>query len=248
MSHEIIRNADDLTSFIVERCKEHWSKTHRALLLTSLGNEAVNLLEDKLLLKHLGGLKGFVENSVPNVKVVTHSATSGKHGIVPEEAQIPEDTDFLFTSEANKRSMGGRNSRVFYHRGFWKAFKHPLKPGYSRVWSSSTPEAFDDLPMGAVIPEHSFQIPEKFIIGIPGQLSAADVEKINESIDEYIRAHDYDENVFMSDKRQKNQESKVRALPVDGVDIGVALSSLSKTDQARILIPLDIVLEMIGRR
>ncbi|TAX75463.1 hypothetical protein ELI00_03805 [Rhizobium ruizarguesonis] len=250
MTTEQIQTADDLANFVKVRCDEHWTNTRQALLLTTLGTEAIALMIDKTLLRRLGGLKSFIEATVKSLRVISHKIATGKHGVVPADADIPEDTDFLFAAASTPPTQHLAIEQRSFHSGFWKAFKDPLIPGRARVWSSSSPQHYSDILMGEPIPEHAVEIPEKFILGIEGLLGPGDAAKLRKLIKEYIEERDLDESIFVSSKVKKIDKS-YSYVSISGQtngDFVTALTKLSKSDQARISIPLDIVMELFRLR
>ncbi|MEJ8307993.1 hypothetical protein [Agrobacterium larrymoorei] len=248
MSLTKILTADDLAAFVEERCSRHWNNTRQALLLTTLGTEALASMDDKTLLKRLGGIKSFIDNNVKSLRVITHKSSVGKHGVVPADADIPENTDFLFT--ANSGPLNHQSSvQLSYHPGLWKAFKNPVKPGCARVWSFSTPHSYTDIPMGQPIPEKSIEIPERFVIGIDGPLGPVNAATLRDNIRKFIAERDLEESSLISKPTPRSDGSEA-SLESTGqsVDFATALARLSKLDQSRISIPLDIVMEMFRAR
>lgn len=243
-----ILTADDLAKFVEERCEKHWANTRQALLLTTLGTEALALTKDKALLKKLGGLKSFIDKNVGSLLVIPHKSAAGKHGVVPAAADVPENTDFLFSSGTNSPAPQ-KTTQQSYHSGFWKAFKNPSIPGHARVWSADTPHIYFDVPMGQNMPEHSLEIPERFISGIEGPLGPVNAAILRENIRKYIAERDLDEENLIYKPSQKKPETVAQIYGGDqGSNFAQALSKLSKADQARIAIPLDIVMEMFRVR
>ncbi len=244
-----ILTADDLAKFAEERCEKHWANTRQALLLTTLGTEALALMKDKTLIKQLGGLKSFIDKSVKSLRVIPYKSAAGKHGVVPAAADVPENTDFLFSAGTSSPASHQKNTQQSYHSGFWKAFKNPSIPGHARVWSADTPHIYSDIPMGQDMPEHSLEIPERFISGIEGPLGPVNAAILRENIRKYIAERDLDEEKLIYKPSQKRPETLAYTDSDDrGSNFAQALSKLSKADQARISIPLDIVLELFRVR
>lgn len=247
-----ISTRQDLVKFIEERCNEHWHERGHALLLTTLGTEAIQRLTDKGFLRTLGGLKKFIQANVPSVTVISHKNAAGKDGIVPKDADIPGNTDFLFFPIGSNPASAQSSERRSYHSGFWKAFKEPIAPGKVRVWLPSAPHAYTDLLEAAVKPAGSVAIPNKYILGIEGPILSADARKIKDRIESFISDTGADAASFINRQEQsvaRKTESR-QSLPgqLDNSEVFAAFLKLPRSDQARIAVPLDIVVDLLKSR
>jgi hypothetical protein len=249
---DVISSQSELAKFIADSCKEHWQQSRQALLLTTVGTEAKKRLDNKNLLRAYGGLKKFIESYIPEVKIISHRNASGKDGIVPSDADVPENTDFLFTPAGVSPTASPTIERRSYHSGFWKAFKEPLPTDKKRIWDAATPQKYVDVADSETTPTAAFEIPRKYILGIEGAVYGAEARKINDTIAAYLSDNALEAHRFVNKQEQftskKGEFRQGSAVHGNDSDIIAAFLRLSRSEQARITVPLDIVVELLRSR
>lgn len=249
---DVISTQSDLAKFIAESCKEHWQQSRQALLLTTVGTAAKKRMDNKNLLVAYGGLKKFIESLVPEVQIISHKNAAGKDGIVPSNADIPENTDFLFTPIGAGPVASPVAERRSYHSGFWKAFKEPLLADKKRIWDAATPQTFLDVANSEITPTGMFEIPRKYIVEIEGPVYGAEARKIKDAIAAYLSETGLDADRFVIRQEQsapkKGEVRQGGAVSGNSGDVIAAFLRLSRSEQARITVPLDIVVELLRSR
>lgn len=236
--------------WIAKRTKDHWDAYHGALLLSDLGSglrrevpEGASVMTD--------GLRRFLI-TWPVVKVVPHPEIPQKVGVVPLDATLPSDLSELFT---RRRSF---NSGISFNRNFWHSFFTPL--GNKRrfvILPSSAGETLriidtDDAPED----KQAYEIFSDDLATPPIDLPAPEKARITaEKIRAWLARHGLSEAQFAEGQddrvlRAANRPSGNTSQPFTPMSRSPALGALERlefSDQARIFVPLDVVLKLLSR-
>lgn len=227
-------NSDAAFAFIKDEVGAYWRKEKRALLLSTLGKRVRDKFPD-FFEKHSDGLSRVIEvNHL--AKVMVHPSIIQKIGAIPLDADASGDGTALFEAGASLR-------RPRLQSEFWTAFHNPvsekrfvqLKDGrtlVSDVASAPSPSAIEILPsdLAADAP--------------PGDRIKVTWQKI----ETWLKRNGLSYEAFADLEAEKNSVPRVFISHRDGADWAKALLNLSKQDQARILIPLDIVTKMLSSK
>jgi hypothetical protein len=223
---------------------EHWDRTHRALLLSKLGGDLRSEFPNNSLLKERG-LKSLLD-IWPIVQVVKHPRIPEKIGAVPKSATLPGVVSELFEYP---RQTDARRKHTIFYREFWRAFHTPIygrrfvilpsgdQPGLQIVDRNDEPPS----------EEPTFEILQSDVVSLP--LSAPMNEKTHAtlaSIEKWLKRNGLPEEFFIE---QTVRPGVVMSSPrSEGLPAFAAgLAKLTPSEQARIFVPLDIVLRMISK-
>lgn len=225
---------DALNKVIVDRVNMHWSDHSTALLLAALGT---NLRDFRHLIPN--GLHSFLLEH-PIVQIVRHPDMSIKVGAVPLGTVMPPDIRSLF----NSSQKTSRNRSLA--QDFWNAFHLPLEG--RRRFVIITPSGFEiqNLPSGTPSGTH-YEIDQDDLASVDGPAPVTDlVSKKWQKINAWLDRNKLDARTFASASYSpRPPDSTPRVL--SNIEVGV-FSHLEQQDQARILIPLDIVAKLIGKK
>ena len=227
---------EDLRKFIMRQVERHWAYHANALLLTTLGISIRNKFKDaeKLMPE---GLKSFISsNSL--AQIITHPTTPQKIGAVPLGVTLPDDPSSPL--RINKKIPYG----VRFFRDFWETFHTPINGRRFVIFSPQTERGYtirdllNDEPTG-----EAYEIR-------PGDLALDDgtplVDRIaakQEKIRRWLSRNNLDPH------RLEETPVVFRSSPsISTREYGVGIfHNLEQQDQARILIPLDILIKLLHR-
>ncbi|WP_155898600.1 hypothetical protein [Aurantimonas coralicida] len=245
-----MQNKQELAEYIKEACRNHWHEHHYALLLTQLGTQISAELK-KFAPK---GVKNFIETElVDELDVVPDLNATGKFGVVPKDAELPGDRAELFRPPvrryANIGAKQDSTKHIIYHRGLWKAFRDPLALGFHRYWNKDKPESYQDSTTGDATDPRLIKIPQDLIGSDSVMDGTPKPDVLRERIRKFIMSRNEDESDFIDRVFDENERRVARTTnaSLENISIGDAINRLSRSDQARIMIPLDIVAELLKK-
>jgi hypothetical protein len=256
-------NESDLSTqirdFIVSEVRDHWSQTGKTFLLSNLGSR-VRMAFPDCMTAMPDGLTRFLA-SWPVVQLVRHPRIRPKIGAVPLEVKIPIDPTELF--DAPHRAPLD-SSRPHFIPDFWRAF-HTLINGRRFVLLPSVDHPavrIVDIPDVEPEPE-GYEILRTDLSILPREAPLDDkVRLTTKKIDDWLLRHSLSPDLFLdaamrprpptleSADRRQHASSLVEprgrpSLSETGEIVALALSKLDQADQARIFVPLDVVVKMI---
>jgi hypothetical protein len=245
----MIENNDELVKIreqIVALVQQHWDATHKALLLSSLGVRLRRLFPNSSFFMQTG-LRDFL-TTWPIVKVIAHPNSAQKIGAIPLNVPIPTDVGELFYV-----SDVPRGSHPIFFKPFWRAFHTPVRERRFVVPPSADqgePQVLEAEPPEGTT---AYEILPSDVTSLPAATPLVEkVHAVLEKIGAWLARHGLSESLFVD---QGNTRRGAYAAPTirgevdtsrnDFLPIARALARLSPSDQARITVPLDVVIRMI---
>jgi hypothetical protein len=235
---EIMSNSEkSVRDFIVNFVEAHWARQGTVCYLSALGlrlkREIPNCIE-----VISDGLAEYLRQN-PIVQVVQYPEIKQKIGAVPLEAKLPTDVRLLFSGGA---AQSKDLQKFSYRQDFWSTFAKPLDVDKITVHVSegddvqiSKGQTMID-PVGKCYYINQLDLPQ---IKADSTVNEK-VLQTNEAINIWLDTNSLDRRLFSKDLGYRagvRGESRMNVL----LD---ALKSLSQSDQARISIPLDIILKL----
>jgi hypothetical protein len=224
-----------LKSNIVQQVTNHWNETATALLLTSLGSNLKRFYPDyKDIIPD--GLQSFISDS-QCVQLVAHPEVSQKIGLIPLGVTIPEDPRALFEARQRQRPP------TSFRKDFWEAFHLPTS-GRRRfvVIPSGAGRQFEIHDLDTEPAGRFYEITTEDVIVNDGSPLPELVKRKRQSIDRWLARNGLDPAEFSVDSVAPG--ATPRSATAAAKDIGI-LARLEQQDQARILIPLDILVKLL---
>lgn len=229
-------NIDAIKEFVSDIVSRHWDECGRAVMLSSIGVRIKRNFED-FDARSVGGVRDFCKK-IPTIKVISFPGIEEKAGLVPADANLPEDLSLVFSnkSEAVRTPI--------YARSFWTAFTAARERSvYASIYPHGAFKISEDRD-----PDASMSI-EILTSDVSGALSSSTIpEKVratHERIDAWLRRNSIDGRVFTEDNGERRaigplSKGSLKSL----VD---ALSSLDREDLKRIKIPADIIVKLFEK-
>ncbi len=222
------QQSSDLDGRIVDLVRGFWEEHRIPLLLSRLGNQDNGQIAE-LAKKKAGSLRAYLRRElVGKVRVIQHSAKFPVIGAIPEDAELPENTDIDMLLEKTHSRLGAE-AKPRYHPAFWAAFRKPLDESNGRYVSVQPPLRFQDM-----LPEHKpdgfVEITREYVLG-----PDAEVAEVQQRIQDWLAANKLDPAPFLL----KN-EANIARLPSDDL-LGRLLLALEPDELKRISMPLDVV-------
>jgi hypothetical protein len=244
-----------LRDFISRNVSEYWSATSKAMLLSALGLKVRTTFPHTYSLMP-GGLRKFL-SSWPTVRIVGHPQIAEKIGAIPLDAEIPDNVTDLFAERTDWNSIQApaikamqphiQTFRPRYAPEFWRAF-------HTQLWGRRFVVPPDDKNSTVRIVERTdgaeepggYEVLSSDVSLLPPQTPLYEkVQATSQKIDEWLTRNGLSHQPFIS----RVPEISRRAVTERSFDrrqlVALALSKLDPSDQARILLPLDIVAKMI---
>ncbi|MBF7015656.1 hypothetical protein QUC32_28700 (plasmid) [Novosphingobium resinovorum] len=221
---------------IIDAVEEHWNKNQRAFLLSTLGSILKRQFGDTSAL-FPKGLKDFLREW-PVVALVQHPDVQEKTGLIPATVPIPDDISALF---AKGHPHLSEPNRVSYVQAFWDAFHTPIEaPRFVSIKTGGFFEIVDGKPDANDV---NYEITAADIAPTNFQQPMAEkVAATQEKISAWLARHSLDHSTFA--RKRSPRDNRIVSSSTDMLK--QVFSKLSHHDQARISIPLDIVLKLIS--
>ena len=225
---------------IEEFVADHWAKTQSACYLSSIGIYLNHMApESRVALS--SGLREFLRQN-PVVEVVQFPEVEQKIGAVPLSASLPDDVRELFARQ--KLTIFSQNRNI-YLKDFWDAFIRPIEefPRYVLVDETNGVTVRDGSSDGEIHKVYEIR-PQDLTTSHPNGSIADKVNATHSAIDEWLKQHSLDPNVFLRARRRKQDF----AIGDHLVKFFSSFDSLSYEDLARIKIPLDILFKLNSKK
>jgi hypothetical protein len=236
---------EQLRNQIKEMVNRHWASTQRALLLSHMGGPIKRGFPNAASIMQVS-LREFLR-SCPGVQLVEHPHIREKIGAVPFGAKIPENVAEVFAESGSGGSGGHGSSGPYYFPAFWRAFFTPINdkrfviPATSthplRIVDGETPEG-----------EQAYEILESDLSLLPQEAPMFErVRSVSVKIKDWLARNGLSDQPFRDrpyDPKAGSQPGVARPTPT----LTEALADLHPSEQARISIPLDIVIRMLSAR
>ena len=233
-------SVDDLQQSIIEMVNQHWDENKSIMFLTELGVQIRKFFPNSNQLMP-DGLRSFIlENNV--AQIVSHPDTPVKVGAIPLGVHIPADVTALFAPR-----KGPRRS-VNLVTEFWNAFHLPLVGRRFVTIAPDTQHGFiiQNLSTGEPAEEKWYEIGLEDLALNDGSAVSDLVRRKWQKINAWISRHGLDIHAFsVRESALRDPQSSTITGHLRHRDIGV-FSQLEQQDQARILIPLDILIKLFN--
>jgi hypothetical protein len=231
---------DDLKKEIVRSIRQHWDENNQtAMLLTSLGIQIRKSFPNAEALMP-NGLINFI-NTNNLAQVIKDPDNPGKTGAIPIDVHCPEDVKPLFTATRP------RHSKASLSQDFWDAFHLPLT-GRRFVINSGAGFSVQDLSAGEPNAEKWHEIKQEDIAPYDGSPLPELVRKKWEKINGWVAKNGLTIDMFANRYKPPPRQPGEINLPIKPSSGLGLFSTLEQQDQARILIPLDIVNKILSSR
>ena len=232
-------NISELEEFIQTAVADHWEAKRRPLLLATLGL-LVRRDHADLIAQVSEGLQRFLEQT-HIVQVVRHPDQAQKIGAIPLGVSLPADIRSLFDENVRPR-------RPKLIRTFWEAFHHPFTERKFVVLDSDNRVHV----VNAASPPpnlRSFEIlPSDIVNPTPIELSDKVLATWAKVTDWLTRNGLSIESFVVAAPQGLPSRTIVREPSLPHMAWSNALASLDSQDQARIMVPLDIVRKLLSER
>jgi hypothetical protein len=248
---------EEIRKRIQERVIEHWELTHKALLLAKLGGPIKREFPTSALV--IGKFSDFVR-TCPGIRIVEHPVIREKIGAIPVGVMTPLNVAELFVEDGGNKKISIISAAPpappgpYFAPDFWKAFHTPLTGKRFVIPPNEThPLRIVDgeLPDG----ESGYEVLSSDLPLLPPEAPKIDkIKAVAAKIRAWIARHDLTEQPFRDRPKILTHEAPVPAVVTKktehplGPSLSEALANLHPSEQARISIPLDIVLKMLSER
>ncbi len=241
---------EQLRESIAKSVSAHWTATGKAMLLSALGAQLRSSFPNAPSIMP-NGLRAFL-SSWPTVHVVGHPDIPEKIGAVPLSVQIPEDHREIFGERPPWMPVAYRQSRLetphpHYAPEFWRAFHTPVVG--RRFVIPPTPEnpnlRIVERNDGSDEPGGCEVLPSDVTLLPPQAPLYEKVQATSQKITDWLKRYGVSPQLFVSRVPETSSRSIDLRADVGRHSVAVALAKLEPSDQARILVPLDIVAKLI---
>jgi hypothetical protein len=231
-----------VSELLVEMVSSHWNTTKKAYLMSALGMALrTKLPESRELLS--GGLKNFLRQW-PVAQRVEYPGVVGKEGLIPNGEPIPSDVKSLFEIKATNGMPSSPSGDPVYQDIFWSAFIRPvLEIRYVLIHPDSSISVADSLESDLNLKFYEIT-PSDISSAPPGMAIIEKAQLTHKKIKEWIEKNNLDLNIFLKHKTKMIPQSAVDKLSM----LKSIFGDLSKEDQSRISIPMDILLKIVSQR
>lgn len=250
----------DLLAWLEAKVRAHWDADGKAILNSNLGMLAKQEFpENPYLVK--GAFRRLLE-SAGKFKFVPHPKIDGALAVLPADAVLPQNIADIFPLNHGRRMPveGGAALHDITHRSFdsnfWKAFHTPVRDRRFVILFDSpsvVDTKFKIVDQGEKPSEAAcYEITKD-------DLSDADAtdhftvkaEKTRKKIDLWLEKHELRAEPFLKRGGQLPKFGHGWRRSAHAADCGrlsQAIGDLDQTDQARIYVPLDLVIKMLSWR
>ncbi|UFX45235.1 hypothetical protein HAP47_0000390 [Bradyrhizobium sp. 41S5] len=222
----------------IEKCvQENWRERSQALLLSYLGMNLKNVFpeSDKILGR---SLRRYIE-TWPIVTMVVHPTQREKIGLIPLGVPVPSDVSSLF-AEKKDSAPRVRADHTIYRQDFWNLFLTQLNARkFVVVTGDQNFLIAESLPQNPVEGTSYEVIPDDVVVTAPNTPTYERAKLARDKIDAWLLRNRLDKRIFEAHRTPLRHPDEFVGNPLD------AFSSLDPVDQARISIPLDIVLKLL---
>lgn len=226
------------SDFIENEVKKNWDKNGKAILLSTIGTLIrKNVPDSGTVIK--GGIKDYLRQR-PIVQQIQYPGIAEKIGLIPLGVALPNDLTVLF-----QKSPINPTERItpVYQTNFWRAFFQSLASRRFVVVESDGGIKIieDNEPEQSVV---SYEILDSDIVSTPVGSELSDkVQATHEKINAWLARNSLSKEIFI-----KSSHDLVSIKPEDKIHmLRQVFGGLPIEDQARISIPMDILLKMISR-
>lgn len=230
---------EQIQKFIIDLVQERWEKTQKALLLSDLGFA---------LKKTFGDARDVVPRGIkeylrewPIVQKIEYPGISEKIGLIPNEVSIPDDVTSLFFTKTGREPV---EKRPIYKNEFWRAFITPIEDrryiiiDADETFIVSSEKIANDL-------NQAYEIKKSDLPSFPeGTSIPLKAEETYKSIAAWIARNNLGAEIFLKHSRPSIKRSAENRL----LSLSEVFGDLSIEDQARINIPLDILLKLLSKK
>lgn len=238
---ELTTTRTAIADWVKSEVEQHWQQTKSAYLLSRLGYEARQKFPDAPASLPEGIKRFLQDNSI--VQIVTHPSIPQKVGAIPFGAELPQDIVSVFSPEISSTKF----QRTRFLPELWRSFYSEIKTKRFALFSGP-PEnpnvrIFDGLepPPGS----ESYEIFASDIASTPEEIPMWErASAVESSIKKWALRNNIElksllEKSTISSRSEHHPKYAGHSFPLK-------ISSLDQLDQARIMIPLDLVLKLVA--
>lgn len=231
----------ELASWIIDKVSQNWSSTRKALLLSRMGYEARQQFTD---LSDIipEGLKRFLV-TIQDIQIVTHPTIPQMVGAAPVSERIDNPVSAL--TEGTGEQRVGRRPR--FDQELWKAFYTTSPTRRFVVLPDHDHDTVSVVESETEI-ENGYEILSSDLVTTTFDMPL--LEKVS-AVENKIRAWAQRNGVDVNKLQESSPARSIKQLEVDRIGVFSKFESFAKLDQldqARIMIPLDIVIKLLERR
>jgi hypothetical protein len=259
----------EIARAVMDIIRQHWNDTHQAIPLTTLGSKAGSIpgYRQQQTLPLLQFLRTCLD---AEVRLVRHPYKEGTWAAVPSDAP-PDIPDVeLFPAPSSARADTSK-TRKTYDPKFWGVFAKPLSNGkrwllLTKRGSDIVDFEFRDFPDDVEPPEGAIEVGPDFIVGgdIPSGPDRSSI--VYGNIQRWFSTHGVPETPFLlrppldlvprTHYSEPAHRMGVSAAPLQSSgssalsrlkQLSAGLELIDRSDQARIMVPLDIISKLLDR-
>ena len=226
-----------INAFIEKSVQNFWAERSQALLLSYLGSNLKNVFPDSDAI--LGrGLRRHLQ-TWPIATLVAHPTQREKIGLIPLNVPLPSDVTTLF-AEPKHYAPRPRSDLMLFRQDFWNLFLTPIR---SRKFIVITGDQnfliTDSLPQNPV-EGTAYELHQDDVVTAPQETPSFEKAKLaRDKIEAWLQRHGLDRRIF-----EAKRTNPARHAEEGSSNLFDAFATLDPTDQARISVPLDIVIKI----
>lgn len=226
---------DDAKNQIIEICRDHWRRTGKACLISTLGQRLSADAKLSITLQTGMKLQQFVLSSMANdLRIERRPGIEDDIGLFPKGTELPLDLSTYFSVTTREGLVVPR-----YVPSVWAAFAVPIPPGKRRHFDSHALR-FYDLDETMPPPPGTFEIsPDK----VPPSDAGDRTTIVAENLRAWLKDRGLDESKFVA-KVPTQVNAPTRA---EGTVLYAFINALDEKDLGRMTLPLDIVAKLLRK-
>lgn len=223
---------------IVDLTNDYWTKTGKAFLLATVGQQLTKRGYDLRTDLRRQKLVPFLQAQLSDkIAVLTSPFDPLVRGIVPKGEDAGKDIRTLFT-----RNVAGRSRRFNFNKRLWIAFSRPIAANHVRVIEFDPEIIFKDVPAEAVNQDGKLVISNELVIPPGSKPSEVRNAELQKNIRNWLESND-----VSIEKAAATSTVDITRTGDDSL-LETLLASLDKKDLERVVIPLDIVAKLLAQR
>jgi len=243
---------EQIRRWIEERVAQHWEATGHALLLSKLGGPIKREFPNSSTIMEVK-FSDFVR-SCPGVRIVEHPLIREKIGAVPLGAKTPHNAAELFVDAGPDSGSSSSSSAPgpYFSPNFWKAFHTPMN-GRRFVIPPDESHPLRIVDREPAEGEHGYEVLESDLTLLPTEVPLTEkVRSVAAKIRAWLARYDLSDQPFRdrigTRTISREIQSPAEMIAKSKLSLSEALANLHPSEQARISVPLDIVLKMLSGR
>jgi hypothetical protein len=227
--------------FIEKSVRDYWDEQKKALLLSYLGSNLRNVFPDSdtVLIK---GLRRHLE-TWPIATIVSHPTQKEKIGLIPLDAKMPSDTSELFPTKDQHTALRPRSDYTLFRQDFWNSFQSPIRTKKFIVVTGDQNFLISEAIPKEVDASNVHELREEDLVIVPTETPAPEKAKlVRAKLEAWLQRNSLNPRIF------EQQRGTVEPANAPSRGLFDAFATLEPADQARISIPLDIVVKLLRKQ